>query len=192
MRSLMMPPMPQRQHSKQTRNPPRKPPPRTPRTRPRSPTLQTTPRCHHRGTSPAQRGAAATHSLLLRTELLGAGVLSGGGAGGGAGAGVGTGGASSVAGGASSSSSSTAAAGHGVPPSPVRSGVAGSSPGRNIFRFKSERAVARQSVVRQFSLSPLGSASQALLASPRKPRRKVRVCVCVQQSLPLSPLLLLL
>lgn len=47
-----------------------------------------------------------------------------------------------------------------------------SSPSRNLFRFKAPRQTALD-LKRNFSLSPIGAASQNLLGSPRKTKRKI-------------------
>lgn len=109
-----------------------------------------------------------THSLLLRTELLGPGTLTptrNAAAGVGAGAGAGAGGGS-----APRSNGRRRASSH---------SVGSASPSRNIFRFQQEREQVRTNLVKQFSLSPLGPASERLLASPRRPPRKVAEAPCV-------------
>mmetsp|Transcript_13362 Transcript_13362/g.24735 ORF Transcript_13362/g.24735 Transcript_13362/m.24735 type:complete len:535 (+) Transcript_13362:457-2061(+) len=46
------------------------------------------------------------------------------------------------------------------------------SPARNLFRFKAPRQTALD-LKKSFSLSPIGAASQSLLSSPRKSKRKI-------------------
>ena len=111
-----------------------------------------------------------THSLLLRTELLGPGTLTptrNTTAASGAGAGAGAGGGS-----APRSQGRRRTSTH---------SVGSPSPSRNIFRFQQEREKVQTNLVKQFSLSPLGPASERLLASPRRPPRKIAEAPCVAQ-----------
>ena len=49
----------------------------------------------------------------------------------------------------------------------------GAKPARNLFRFKAPRQHHVDDAKRGYSLSPLGSASERLLSSPRKAKRKI-------------------
>jgi cell division cycle 20-like protein 1 (cofactor of APC complex) len=49
----------------------------------------------------------------------------------------------------------------------------GGSPSRNLFRFKAPRQAFTEDAKKTFSLSPVGTASQRLLSSPRKAKRKI-------------------
>lgn len=110
------------------------------------------------------------HALLLRNELLGPAVLS-----------PSTRRDAPGSGGDSAEKRRRASSGS----SPGTGAAAGgtASPSRNLFRFRSEHGAGGAGrppspgrgpdVAAMFSLSPLGAASERLLRSPRRPRRKV-------------------